>query len=187
MIYSLLMVDYDGTCNCTDVHHIKKISLWFSVWALVHVHSILTSGSEWTGKKTKKARPSFFIQVLPIPMSLFSAKIKSFEKNNIVFLIIFTHSTLIQHRWGKWLRYQAFIYVKLKKTNKKKQRMCLCSFCCYWGGEIVMRGLKMAASLLQNDGDIPSAKAHTLLFPLSAGDFITVILYMNFSYKNSSL
>lgn len=32
--------------------------------------------------------------------------------------------------------------------------------------EIVMRGLKTAAHLLQNDGDIPLAKAHALLLLL---------------------
>lgn len=65
VIYSLLMVDDDGICNCTDGCNKKKISFWFSVWALVYVHSILTSGSEWTGEKEKKHDQDLSLKCFP--------------------------------------------------------------------------------------------------------------------------
>lgn len=175
VIYSLSMVEDDDSCKCTDGHNINN---QFLICCVGFGPRPFTSHFWiWRSKSFSQVIP------IPIPISFLSAKIKSFEKYNTMFLIIFIYSTFIQQPWGKWLCYKVFIYIRLKKISKERVHVVSApteAAGCHKRAE--------DSSPLAAKWDIPPAKAHALLLlPLSAGGFITVILYVIFSYKNVTL
>lgn len=82
MIYPLVMVEDDGTCNSTGGYAIKKsvCDSLCGLWSMSILFSPLDLNGHKKKRKKKKVWPRFFIEVLPIPISLILAKMKSFEK-----------------------------------------------------------------------------------------------------------
>lgn len=116
------------------------------------------------------------------PFSSLSFQKRSFEKNNIVFPTISIYSMPIQHLWSKWLPYEVFAYVRLKKKSKLINE---CSFCCRWGGEGNHERTKDGNKMMET----PHQQKLTFCCCFSsaaAAALITVILYSNFSHRKGT-
>lgn len=114
------------------------------------------------------------------PFSALSFQKRSFEKNSIVSPIISIYSMPIQHLWGKWLPYEVFAYVRLKKKmqiNKWMQFLLPLR----WGGkhERTKDGNKMM--------ETPHQQKLTFCCCFSsAAALITVISYSNSSHRKGT-